>query len=525
MASFPAREFKRMFMHFFENTPLHDIFMDMIQILDDELDPWKSIQKLRLRLYEFDDEEFDINDWLINAGMFITILKQYIMAPQGFSRENLNRMVDWFHENLEKSMNDFLDDEIPFIYSFLFNNEFMRYMALDHLDPGDIQGLKAFINYQFDEMDSLIQFARVKSFSLVLPFFLDLVMIHESQCEEIIPFIEKVISKLESDSSAIDEARGLCARTLAFRDYDTASHPALHELAREMSESIIDPFISMTAQMHVSIGDAIRGNREHAMQSMTKLLVDNYHMPTPKKEINIAFLTRGTIEARLEKMKIHEDMRSILDEILENTVDTIFNINQQFNSDAELDDDEFKDLVNLLEVSFTIISALVDNLSIAGVHTSQKEWIIFCEDIIDKINEVNLVMKFKSRFMVYHAKIDAMSMKPVLHHAERLVAMLKEEIENLYFDEVVDFFTEFSRSILELVSVVDDGGLFKHLKEALNIARNQKFMEPMGENDAFTDMDTVNYQVLAAMNAVISERWNAFFSLNLLQGYSFSGFD
>ncbi|MHA1682393.1 MAG: hypothetical protein ACTSUE_15760 [Promethearchaeota archaeon] len=525
MNSFPLSSFQELFGKYFQSTALEGLYIDMCKVVGgEEYDPYTVVNKLRLRFFNYDDDEFDLDDWLINAGIFILVLKSILIRENGKSSPAYLKLIDWFQDTLRKSKDDLLDDEIPYYFSFMFNSEFMRYHGVDAPVPSEVVALSSFIDDNFQEISRLPSFTRVKSLSLVVPFFLDLIKVHGETLKFLIEKLDVIIVSLSEDDALKDEALGLCARTLAFKTYDVEISEEFFAWALLALKEITMPFIKLTASVNIAIGYSLKGEIEECTKLLTSSLIDNYHMPPPTKEINVAFLTRGAIEARVENLKIHKDIRVVLEEIIENTVETILSMNEKLNSDDELLDDEFKEMMDVLEIGFTILSAILDNMSIAGVHVHDVSWIEFSELLLNRVNEVNLTLKFKSRFMLYYSKVDVANLQDSIEMSKDILSLFSQEVETLYFDEIVDFFMEYSKNAIELAFIHSDDTFLSNLETVLSIIKQAKNLEVLDE-EAYQDpngedMMAILYQILSSISALVNEKWNHLFKLNLLQGYA-----
>jgi hypothetical protein len=164
MVHFPIEIFQATFRPHYEGTELEELFDDMCELIGGIKDPWKVLNKLNLRFYEFDAEEFELDDWLINAGLVVLVIKSRIMSEENVLPAEIHRLCEWFQENLLSSKSDLLDDEIHYFYSFYILSEFLKLYVEESIDEARVEELKAFIRENFDEIMQLPSFVKVKAF-------------------------------------------------------------------------------------------------------------------------------------------------------------------------------------------------------------------------------------------------------------------------------------------------------------------------------------------------------------------------
>ncbi|MFX0097953.1 MAG: hypothetical protein ACFFCS_00110 [Candidatus Hodarchaeota archaeon] len=518
MVNFPIDEFRTVFRPHYAGTELEELFDDMCELIEGISDPWKVLNKLNLRFYDFDAEEFDLDDWLINAGLVILVIKSRIISGENVNSSEINRLCTWFQDNLKASKSDLLDDEIHYFYSFYILSEFLKLYVEDSVDEARAEKLKSFIRQNFDEIMVLPSFVKVKAFSTIVPYFLDLLKLFPEDLLPLIGDLNFILKELKEDEGQLDDSLGLCARTLAFKDYQTPSPEYQFVWAYEAMKKIKDPFIKLSTMINIAVGSSLKNEKDYCEKLLSDAYMLSFKLPTPKKEIHIAFLMRGAIESRLDNSKIARDVSTAFYEIMENNIKKIQKIAGVMEDPPDDPDFDAEDLMDELEISFIILSALIDNLGLASMHTSDITYIKQVEKVMKKVFEVNLVITFKTKLLLYLLNFDDnKDFIGVSHqYIKDISEILTAELENIFVDDLYDFFIDLSKNCLEASQITGDFFFLKKLEEILVLIQVKKELDE-------TEYSTFLYQILSGCHDLVGKMWNDEFNCNLLQGFTIQG--
>ncbi|MHA1791029.1 MAG: hypothetical protein ACTSVI_00200 [Promethearchaeota archaeon] len=524
MEKFPIKEFQELFVDIFKESRLNDLFKTMCDIIQGNRDPMQLARKLKLRFFEFEassadddnDDVFGIDDWLINIGFFITILKITILTRDPVDAGEIKRLVNWFHENMEKSRQDLLDDEIHYYYSLVFLSEFMIYFAMDEISSSDLMELKNFMDKYLDEIFLLPEFARVNACSTIVPYIIDFIKIHPSISSFLLDYLDSILDMIEGNRVQRDETLGVCIRNLSFQDYNTPISSEVFDWVQDKIKIIEDPFIALTAKVNLAVGHSLKNEDEKAENILAKAIFSNYNLPLAKKGINISFIFRGIIEARLTKWQIFKDTNELVKEFISIVMDTISSISEELESDEIEPDDDVDNLLDTIDISFFILSSVIDNLGLAAIHVQDISYLKKGDEILLEVRELNLMLKFLSRYMVYYAKVDSKEgLITAANNAETIIDLLKQEVGSMNDDELINFFMEFSRDCIEVSFITSDKKYLEFLNRAFHVIVENKELSDI-------DKESLLYEILTGLHGLVGAMWDAHFKNTcLIQGLSF----
>nr|MDO8113466.1 hypothetical protein [Candidatus Sigynarchaeota archaeon] len=510
MTRFPAAFFREKFKPHFKDTDLADLFNDMCDLIEGTFDPWEKINQLKLNFYEFDEDEFEFDDWLINAGQFILIIKAHFIMHNNIDHSEIERLSRRFQEILDGLKPDFLEDELHYYFSFSFLNEFTSIFTIKQVDDDLANVVKEFMDAKFQELNETTSEVKQKALPLIVPHLLDALKLHPGVLGFLLGKLDTIIDDIAGDEPQSDETIGLCVRTLAFKDYGEASPPDQFAWARRMVDRINDPFIKLTSTIHVAIGHSLRNEMDATEELLSAALSTCEALPTPKKEVSIAFLMRGCIEAGI-KSDLLDAISDTFKEITDTMVEGIHALNRELNTREDLDDHKVEELLDKLEMDFIIFSSILDNLALTGLHAGELKLLERVETLMERVNETNIAINFKSKLAVYYQKIGTEGKEKALKLVNEIAATLDNDVEHLYIEDLYDFFLDFSKDCMELALATNDVEFIKPIESVFTIIKQRK-------NLAEDDLATLQYQVLSAVDSLLSAMWNSSFNLNLLQG-------
>ena len=494
----------------------------MCDLIEGTFDPWEKINNLKLYFYEFDeiDEEgSEFDDWLINAGMFILIIKSCILHEKIVDRAEIPRFCDRFKETLERLKPDFHEEELQYYFSFSFLNEFTKTFITKNPSDEQAQALRVFLQDKFQEINEAPSSVKQKALPLVVPHVLDLLKLYPDTFVFLVDVLRSIIDELSTGNSPEEDTIGLCARTLAFKDYETAAPPVLFSLAIEFLEKIKDPFINITSSIHVAIGHSLRGEAEEANELLSRVLESIEVLPTPNKEVSIAFLMRGCVEAGVETSFL-DAVSSKFKQIIDEMVEDILSLNEELGSQEGLEDAKIEEIMGMLETDFIIFSSILDNLGLLGLHVKDAAVLGQVESLLDRVNEINVAINFKSKLAVYYQKIskNEITEENSLQLVKEITTTLENEVEHFYIEDMFDFYLDHAKNCLELAMLTGNTTFIDELERGFTIIKERKNIE-------IEDTETLLYQVLSAIQALMAEMWNLRSGMALLQGFSTTGID
>ncbi|MHA1370604.1 MAG: hypothetical protein ACTSRA_12935, partial [Promethearchaeota archaeon] len=254
MPSFPIKEFRDLFFKYFEGSELEDLFLESCKIIEGDINPSEIIYKVRLRFYNSEDDDFDFNDWLINAGRILMIFKGYIISKSRVNLKELERYIDWFQTRLRDSIQDLHDDELCNVYYFLLTSECLKYYVEDGIGSSGLKELEDFLDNIFNELEMLPDSTKIEGYSLLVPALLDLMKLNPDKMFWLLNKIDYILEQISDDITWFDDTLGLCVRTLAFQDYYTPSLDMYFEWALNHVEKIKDSFNKNVALESIAVG-------------------------------------------------------------------------------------------------------------------------------------------------------------------------------------------------------------------------------------------------------------------------------
>nr|MDO8087216.1 hypothetical protein [Candidatus Sigynarchaeum springense] len=505
---------EKFFKHF-QGSDLFDLFDNMCDIVEGTFDPWEKVNALKLRFYDFDEEEYDFDGWLINAGQFILAVKAHVMLHKMASTEEVDRLCKWFQDTLDSIKNDFLPEERQYYYSFSILAEFLKFYVkkeVTGLHTGEIDG---YMEVKLHEVGIEDPNTKHEAIALVVPYILDAMKIHQDASAILLHVLDQWIDALSNDKARLDDVLGLCIRTLAFSDYATASRDDQFKWALTRSSRVADPFTDLTSSIHLAIGFALRGEKEKADTMLATALAKSGSLVSPKKEVHLGFLMRGCIEAGIFSGSTFDSVAKAFQELVDNTIEKIQVLNAelgQLNDQDEQDQTVIEEKIHEMESVFVIFSGILDNLAMAGLHSRDPAVLEKVEALIGRIQEVNIVINFNSKLATYYNEIgDATGKARAL--VSGVVGIIDKEIENIVLEDFYDFFIEFSRDVLDIARHEQDAWYVEQVETVFSLAKLRKNLDD-------DDLETMQYQVLSAMNSMLSAMWNDHFGTSLLQGFS-----
>ncbi|HME54527.1 MAG TPA: hypothetical protein VKM55_20110 [Candidatus Lokiarchaeia archaeon] len=519
---FPAGFLREKFKpHFQDSEDLIELFNDMCDLVEGTFDPWEKINQLKLYFYEFDEfDQFDENgsdfdDWLINAGMFILIIKSCIMHEKIVDRAEIPRFCDRFKETLDRLKPDFHEEEMHYYFSFSFLNEFTKSFIDKDISEAQVKEIESFVQNKLQEINEAPAVVKQKTLPLLIPYMLDLLKLHPEALAFMIDTLRAIIDELSRELGQGEDTIGLCVRTLSFRDYTTASPPDLFSFAIELLEKIHDPFVRITASIHVAIGHSLRGEGDAAVEVLARVLDAIEVLPTPNKEVSISFLMRGCVEAGVDASfldTVSGKFKSMIDEMVED----ILTLNDELGTRENLDDAKIEEIMGMLETDFIIFSSILDNLGMMGLHVNDPALLVQVETLLERVNEINIAINFKSKLAVYYQETSTSqdtNTKPLLLVKE-ITGILEKEVEHFYLEDLFDFFLDHAKNCLELAMLTGESTFIDELDHAFVMIKERKNLE-------IEDSETLLYQVLSAIQSMMSEMWSRRFGMELLQADSF----
>ncbi|MEX2718722.1 MAG: hypothetical protein Q6353_022240 [Candidatus Sigynarchaeum springense] len=499
----------------FLGSELSDLFNDMCDLMEGVFDPWEKVNALKLRFYDFDEEEVDFDNWLINAGQFILAVKAHVMLHKKASPEDVSRLCKWFQDTLDSIKNDFLPEEKQYYYSFSILAEFIKFYVkkdVTGLHTGDIDG---YMEVKLHEVGIEPPNTKHETIALVVPYILDAIKIHKDASTILLHVLDQWIGALSSDKARLDDVLGLCIRTLAFQDYATASPDDMFKWALARAGRITDIFTDLTSSIHLAIGHALRGEKEKADAMLASALAKAEPLATPKKEVHLGFLMRGCIEAGIVSGNTFEAIAKAVQELIDTTIDRIQALNAELGELKDKDEQDpsiIEAKIQEMESVFIIFSGILDNLAMAGVHSRNQAFLEKVEALIERVQEVNIVINFNSKLAAYYTEIgDATGKAHAL--VSSVVSIIDHEVENIVIEDLFDFFIEFSRDALDIARREQDTWYVDQIETVFSTIKLRKNLDD-------DDLETLQYQVLSAMNSVLSAMWNDHFGMPLLQGFS-----
>jgi hypothetical protein len=165
-----------------------------------------------------------------------------------------------------------------------------------------------------------------------------------------------------------------------------------------------------------------------------------------------------------------------------------------------------------METVFIIFSGVLDNLAMAGVHSKNASFLGKVEELIEQVQEINIVITFSSKLASYYREIgDATGKARSL--VSGIVDIMEKEVEHVFLEDLFAFFLEFSGTALDLAYHEQDPWYVERLEAVFATIKVRKNLEE-------DDLETLLYQVLSAMNSLLSAMWNDHFGKSLLQGFS-----
>ncbi len=541
---FPISSLRTTFDAHFQDGTAKRWFTDLCDIIEGNIDPWTKITSLQLRMHGYNDlgidygadvedgeteedtlvdEETEIEDWLINTGYFISTVKGFIITSPKATFDEVTRLCAWFTGQLDAARDDFLDEEIHYLEALWFQAGLLPFYAIDALGK-DVKGarvasLNAITGTFKERVSSLNDDASVKACSLVIPHVLDLLKVHPARAGFLLGYLDEIIDLMRERGSGAesDDATGLCVRTLAFKAPGVSSPKEHFEWAVNAVDSIDDSFTRTTATINLAIGHATRGETDAAETLFRAMLVTSYELPTPRKEIQVCFLARGTIVAGLSSSEVHKDVMTVFQSLIDTTLETITSLSVSMDSQLEQakNDLEIDALMEDMELTFVIISAILDNLALAGLDVKNTRWLGKVEEIIQKVQELNLELLFLPKLALYYTLLDPKGKKHETNTARLLESVnmtVNQEMEHVFLDDLLDFFAEYAKDLLELAYVTGDEKYLLDLEKAFVLIKStKKELEDV-------DVQSLRFELLGAMHGIVSKMWEDLHGVQLLQG-------
>ncbi|MBN2153909.1 MAG: hypothetical protein JW839_20800 [Candidatus Lokiarchaeota archaeon] len=499
----------------FQDSDLSDLFRNMCDMVEGTFDPWEKVNDLDLRFYEFDEDEFDFDNWLINAGQFVLTVKAHVMLHKDASTGEVGRLCEWFQDTLDSIKDGFLGDERHYYYSFSTLSEFLKFYVQEGAPGPEVARIEAYMGDKLREVATENQGTRHATIALVVPYVLDAVKIHPDATECLLRVLDRWLEGLSNDTGRLDESLGLCVRTLAFKDYATPSPDGQFAWALERSGRISDSFIGLTSSIHLAIGHSLRGEKERAEALLAAALARSEPLPSPKKEVHIGFLMRGCIEAGILSGTAYDGIAAGFQQVTGGAVERIRALNDelgQLKGQDEQDDGIAEEKIREMETVFVVFSGILDNLAMAGVHTRNPAFLGKVEALIEQVQEVNVVINFSSKLAPYYRETgDGTGKSRAL--VAGVASIIDKEVENVFLEDLFDFFIEFSRDALDLAYHEQDPWYVEQLEAVFSTIKLRKNLDD-------DDLETLQYQLLSAMNATLTAMWNDHFGTTLLQGFS-----
>ncbi len=515
MKSFHIRE---KFTKHFQDSDLSDLFDNMCDMVEGTFDPWEKINDLKLRFYEFDEDEFDFDNWLINAGQFILTVKAHVMLHKEANAGEVERLCNRFLDTLAAIKNDFLSDERHYYYSFSVLAEFMKFYVKTEVTDVQVREIEGYMEAKLQDLNAEDANTRYSAIALVVPYLLDAVKIHPGAGTGLLRVLDRLIEALEGDQARLDEVLGLCVRTLAFTSYTIASPDDQFAWVTARSGRIADQFIDLMSSIHLAIGYSLRGEKGKAEGLLTDALAKIEPLLAPKKEIHLGFLMRGCIEAGILSGSAFDAVAKEFQQMTQQAIERIQELNAELTelnqaaNQAEQDQGVVEEKVHEMETAFIIFSGILDNLAMAGVHSRNATFLAKVEELIGQVQEINVIINFNSKLASYYREIGDTTGK-ARSLVTSIVETVDKEVEHIFLEDMFDFFLEFSRNTVDLAYHEQDPWYVERLEAvfATIVAR---------KNLAEDDLEALQYQILSAMNSLLAAMWNDHFGKSLLQGFS-----
>jgi hypothetical protein len=518
MKTFHLRE---KFTKHFQDSDLSELFITMCDLVEGTFDPWEKINDLKIRFYEFDEDEFDFDNWLINAGQFVLTVKAHVMLHKEASAVEVERLCKRLQDELDAIKDDFFVDEHQYYYSFSVLAEFLKLYVKEDITDMQASGIESFMEAKLHDLDAEDANTRCSAVSLVIPYVLDALKIHPDIGTTLLKILDRLIEALTIDQAHLDDALGLCVRTLAFTDYSTTSPDDQFDWALTQSTRIADQFIGLTSGINLAIGHSLRNEKERAEELLSELLAKGEPLPSPKKEIHLGFLMRGCIEARILSGSAFDAITKEFQDMTQQVIERIQVLNAELTELTEpsnqgeqekegqgIEEQKFQEM----ESVFIIFSGILDNLAMAGVHSRNAAFLDKVEKLMEQVQEINIVINFSSKLASYYREIGDTTGK-ARSLVSSIVDIIDKEVEHVFLEDLFDFFLEFSRNALDLAYHEGDAWYVDRLEAVFATIKTHKNLDE-------EDLEGLQYQVLSAMNTLLSAMWNDHFGKSLLQGFS-----
>jgi hypothetical protein len=512
MKSFHIRE---KFTKHFQDSDLSDLFNNMCDMVEGTFDPWEKVNDIKLRFYEFDEDEFDFDNWLINAGQFILTVKAHVMQHKEASPGEVERLCKRLQDELEAIKNDFLADERHYYYSFSVLAEFMKFYVKEEVTDVQVREIESFMEANLHDLDAEDASTRFSAVALVVPYVLDAVKIHPGSSTALLRVLDRLVETVASDQARLDEMLGLCVRTMAFADYATPSPDDQFAWILARSGRIADQFIDLMSSIHLAIGHSLRGQKDRTESLLAAALAKTEPLPAPKKEIHLGFLMRGCIEAGIVSGSAFDAIAKEFQQMTQQAIERITALNAELNQPAsqpEQDQSIVEEKFHEMESVFIVFSGILDNLAMAGVHSRNATFLGKVEELIGQVQEINLIINFYSKLASYYREIGDTTGK-ARSLVTSIVETMDKEVEHVFLEDLFDFFLEFSRNTLDLAYHELDAWYVERLDEVFSMIKVRKNLDE-------DDLEALQYQVLSAVNSLLSAMWNDHFGKSLLQGFS-----
>ncbi|NMC06407.1 MAG: hypothetical protein GYA24_14415 [Candidatus Lokiarchaeota archaeon] len=506
------------FTRHFQDSDLLDIFTSMCDFIEGTFDPWERINDIKLRFYEFDEDEFDFDSWVINAGQFILMVKAHAMTHEDASPTDVERLCNRFQDTLDGIKNDFLNDERQYYYSFSVLAEFLKYYVKPEITVQHVQSIEGFMETIFDALDAEDPTTRASAVELIVPFVLDAARLHPNAGAAFLRLLDRLIDAIAGDQQRLDETLGLCVRTLSFVDYTTASPLDQFTWASTRLPRLTNLFTSLTSSIHVAIGHALRWEKDKADALLAASLAKSDPLPTPQKEIHLSFLMRGCIEAGIISGATYDAVAKAFQQMTEEVIERIQTLNAELSEpavegeqDQGIEEEKFREI----ETVFIIFSGMLDNLAFAGVHSRNALFLEKVEGLMERVQEINIVINFSCKLATYYREIGTTGKARTL--VTSIIDIIDKEVEHVFLEDLFDFFLEFARNAIDLAYHEDDAWYVERLEHLYETIKTRKNLDE-------EDLESMQYQILSAMNSLLSTMWSEYHGKSLLQGFS-SGID
>jgi hypothetical protein len=506
----PATQLRTIIGMLFTDSDLAPLFGDLCDLLEGKFDPWDMVNKLELRFYA-GDEEFEFEDWLINAGQFAVIVKSYINTNPQANVSEIDRLCTWFQDALLAARDDLHDEELHNYYGFMAQAEFVRLYANTDMNQEFIDAFRERFSKIIDEVEAISYGERGSAVALLTNQIVDALKWRPEQLQFLLLDLDRLMDIVDEDPVERDEVLGSCVRAFAFVDYETRSPEEQFVWAKNRLGTIRDPFTRVSAAANVAVGHALRGEKEEAAELLADEVEKAAGLLSPKKELYTAFLARGAIEAGLRETDVYEQLVADVDETLERIMAHVRELSEELaklddktqEETKEEDDRRVEEIAASFESEFVMLHGDLDNLALAGMHTSEVKWLLQVEAIIENVQEINLSLAFKPKLAVYYQLF-----KNPVHVKDKPATLLDEvmttldqEVEHMITEDLFEFFLDFCKDCLELAALSGDDVFIEHLEKAFTTIKDRKNLD---EDDA----ETMRWQVLSGINYVMELIWN-----------------